>query len=211
MASPSSASALRHNVGIAGAFAAIYAALFVHAYRVGSKAVWDAPLSVFLLGIAVTVSSWAKLTPRHIVLLNAPLLAHNIGLIGDASLYGSRLGPLPYDKFVHLLASFVLGILTARAIHARLATIGAGTVAILSFAFVMLLGLSVELVEFLGYLYLPQSSGFFNPSAGPSALQGIEIYKDTMTDILTNAAGAAAGIAGYLVVLGPRARRTADG
>ena len=186
------------NVATAGVFAAVYVALFVHAYRIGSKAVWDAPVSIFLVVVVLAVSSWARLSPRHIVLLNVPLLAHNIGLIGDAALYGTRIGPLPYDKLVHALATFVLGVLTARAMHLRLA-LGAWPAGILAFSFVMLLGISVEVCEFLGYLYLPQSSGFFNPSAGPSALAGIEMYKDTMSDILTNAAGAAAGVVGFEV------------
>jgi uncharacterized membrane protein YjdF len=195
---------LRCNLAAAGALAVVYASLFVHGWRVGSKGVWDATLSLVLLVIVLGVSGWARLTPRLVALINLPLLVHNVGLIGDSSIYGSHVGPLPYDKLVHLLATSVLGVLTARAMRARL-LLGRGGVAIFAFAFVMLLGLCVELCEFLGYLYLPQSSGFFNPSAGPSALEGLEIYKDTMNDLLTNAAGAAAGVAGYLAVAGRRA------
>jgi hypothetical protein len=197
-ARPSPHDPRRSNLATAGALAVVYAALFAYDWRVGSKGVWDATISIGLLVAVIAVSRWARLTPWLVALINLPLLVHNAGLIGDSSLYGSHVGPLPYDKLVHLLATAVLGALTARAMFARLALARAG-VALFAFSFVMLLGLCVELVEFLGYLYLPQSSGFFNPSAGPTALQGIEIYKDTMGDLLTNSIGAALGVAGYLV------------
>jgi hypothetical protein len=191
------ASYLRRNLPLAGAFALLYVIFGIYNLRAGSKGVWDNGTSLLLIAAMLALSGWAELNPGLFLFLNLPLLAHNIGTLGAAHIYGERLWLLPYDKFIHVFGVLVVGLLVARAMARRLPLRSLWGIAILAFSFTMLLGVCVESSEFIGYTFLPQSSGFFSPNAGETALIGLQYYTDTMTDTLSNAAGAAGAAAGF--------------
>ncbi len=196
----------RKNLYPYAAFLLLYAALFAYNLSDGSKGAWDNVASLFIVTAIFLLSGWADLGPGLFLLANLPLLAHNLGTVGTAVLYGTHLGPLPYDKFIHLFSTIVFAALLFRTLlrHRMLRSVAAA--AFFAFTVVSFFGVMTEIVEYEGYLHLPSSSGFFNSQQGPAPETGTLLYADTVTDLIANEAGALAGVLLFLPALGRSTR-----
>jgi hypothetical protein len=185
----------------------IYFALFLWNLRLHSVGWWDNLLSLGLTAALLGISLRMRLRPWQAALLQLPLLAHNIGTVGGAAIYGGSVGPLAFDKFVHLFATFAIGLVCVQ--YLRLAGLRPTPALVLAVGFVLLLAAPMEMVEYAGYRLLPASSGFLSPDRGPAQMQGTRLYEDTIGDLFADLVGGAAGAAYGLLLIGRRALRRA--
>ncbi len=164
----------------------------------------DAWLSLAFLVFVIAINRWLKLGVTGFLLLNIPLLTHNLGAFG---LYGTTFFGLGFDKYQHFLSSAVAAYIVfhflAHKLHVKnhetkkqtVIDDHTTTLVLLVIAVVTLLGLGIELLEFSGYVLFEEGEGILFAGDGDVlTLHGSDgNYVDTMTDFIANTFGAIFG------------------
>ena len=177
---------------VSGLCIALYLVFFAVNHSLGTKGTWDNATSILLVLAMLVLSRKLPLRWTDILILNVPLLVHNVALIGNAELYG-KVWIIEFDTALHVLGSASIAFVAASVARRTKAASKAAVGLLLALAIAISLGALLEVSEYLGYLYLPQTSGFFHPVAGMRGYEGLEFYIDTMQDTLANMVGAIAG------------------
>jgi uncharacterized membrane protein YjdF len=174
----------------------------------GSQWIIDNVVGIALLTFVFFVNKWLKMGKLGFILFNVALLTHNLGTFG---FYSWSWKIFAYDNVVHLLSSlvgaYILFNFVSRKLHIRKNQRVKETVidehkAIVIFlviASVAMLGTIVELIEFVGFMFLGPGEGMFFFGTGDSGntedVAGQ--YIDTMTDIIVNTLGSILGVVLY--------------
>jgi len=189
-------------------FMLIYFILTIFSYLMGVQWWIDSLTAMFLCTVIFLVNRWLKLEKLGFTLFNIALLTHNMGAFG---FYNWTWGIFAYDSIVHLVSStvaaYILFNFIARKLHIKKNQRVKHTVidehkVILFFlviASVAMLGVVVELVEYLGFMYFGPGEGILFVGAGDSG-GGDEVagqYLDTMDDIVVNTIGSIMGVLIY--------------
>jgi uncharacterized membrane protein YjdF len=198
----------KHKLVIYLLFMQIYVIFAVFNYLKGSQWVFDSILAMIFLTFMFIINKWLKLEKFGFVLFNIALLSHNLGTFG---FYDWRWGIFAYDNIVHLLNSmvgaYIIFNFVARKLHIRERQRVKFTVVdehkiifiFLVLASVAMLGAVVEIIEFLGFMYLGPGEGILFFGAGDSGnvddIAGQ--YIDTMGDIIVNTIGTIIGVILY--------------
>lgn len=101
----------------------------------------------------------------------------------DLSLFG-----IPFDKYLHFMSSFALGLVFFQFFYFRAHHVSIYTVVFLSVLATVGLGSVVEMAEFMGYALGGHGDGVFFYGTGDSLLGGE--WADASTDMIANFIGA---------------------
>ena len=135
------------------------------------------------------------------ILFSSVLLIHNLGSFG---FYELKFGMLAYDDIVHLIismaAAYIIFNFIVRKIKIKKAkhSIIKENKIIFMFlvvASVAMLGVIVELIEYVGFMYFGPGEGILFVGSGDSGAIGDVAgqYLDTMRDIIMNTIGSVIG------------------
>lgn len=190
---------------IYGFFAIVYVSFGVFNYLNSSQWLLDNVLSLFFLTAFFLLAKWLHVGKVSFILFNVALLSHNLGAFG---LYSISWGIFGYDNVVHFLSSFVAAYIVFNFIAYKLhvkqhkkSTFDdhVPVLILLVISLVAMMGVLIEVMEFIGYTYLGAGDGIFFVGAGDSGDEADVTgqYVDTMSDILVNAAGTLLGVLVY--------------
>jgi hypothetical protein len=182
----------------------IYIMLFIYNYLRNNQWWIDNLAAISFLTFVFMINRWLKLGKLGFLLFNFALLAHNLGTFG---FYAWTWSIFAYDNLVHILSSIVAAYILfnfiARKLHIRKDQMVRDTVidehkAVLFFlviASVAMLGTLVEMIEYVGFMYLGPGEGLFFVGEGDSGFVGDVAgqYIDTMEDIFVNTLGSIIG------------------
>jgi len=189
-------------------FLLFYIFFAIYNFVNGSQWLIDNVVGIVLLTFVYFINKWLKLGKFGFIMFNVALLTHNLGTFG---FYSWTYKIFAYDNIVHflnaLVGSYIVFNFVARKLHIRKNQRVKYTVvdehkAIMIFlviASVAMLGTVVEIIEFLGFMYLGPGEGMFFFGTGDSANDGTIAgeYIDTMTDIIVNTFGTIIGVMLY--------------
>lgn len=158
----------------------------------------DALLSFVFLSAFYVFRRFVRLTPFGFSLIFFALIVHNFGVFG---FYSREFFGLGFDHYTHFFGNLALAVVLYIWLS-NLKSLRGRTVSICGLVILSVLGAGamVEMVEFLGYMYLntPFANVFF-PGNAPLALLTPEQasssmdYFNTMVDMIYNLIGAVAG------------------
>ena len=182
-------------------FLLIFTALAIYNLILGSQWFIDSVISVLLLSIAVFISRWVGAKASELVMFNIIIVIHDLGSFG---FYNFHYGLLYYDHIIHFLGGLLGAYIFFNVIARKLNTLKHERVgrtcvedhklmlAFFVISIVLMLGLVVEITEFVGYTYLGAGEGMMFVGAGDSdnIADIAGQYIDTMQDIIANMAGA---------------------
>lgn len=185
----------------------ITAYLFLIIYNTLRKSDWaiDNLLSLSFLLIIYSLNSHIGLQRTALILLNIPLIFHNLGTF---DWYSWNIWFFEYDNAVHfsgaVSAAFILTHLFSRDVLPHQPKVKsshqtASLVFFLVVSSVIALGAMVELIEYAGSMYLGEGDGILFQGTGDSGKFGGSQYEDTMNDIFVNTLGSFAGVLVYSV------------
>ena len=190
---------MKFNTGIYISFILLYVASFIYNLRIGSTWWIDAVLTALFLTVMFMLKDNLAMGRLEFSLLNLGLLFHNLGTFG---FYESTFAGIGYDKFIHFTGAGITAFIAMKFITSRLSfnirlrrfddtkIITAG----LAIGLVMLLGVGIELLEFIGYSVLDiEGSG-----VGVLGIGDPDVYLDTILDLSMNLIGAVAGVLVFL-------------
>ena len=165
----------------------------------GSDWIYDAGLAIAILTALYFLAEYFHINKTGFILINLGIALH---MLGSQGFYGQTIMFLGYDKIVH----FTNGLAIAYAVTNYLIhTIEikhkakTATIIFLALSVTTMLGVVMELNEFVGYVYFGEGEGVFMPGDGDvQTLYGEDgFYVDTMMDIIFNTIGAIAGLLIY--------------
>ncbi|MBI4440220.1 hypothetical protein HY638_04580 [Candidatus Woesearchaeota archaeon] len=123
--------------------------------------------------------------------LNAFFILHSAGIFG---LYGREFSFIMFDKVVHFYAFVVASILFYRVLEKSTSISKPSLIAVVILISVGA-GAFTEMIEYTSYLLLGQGDGFFFYGSGDwsEKVRGGS-WGDSMTDLMANVLGSAAGV-----------------
>jgi hypothetical protein len=192
-------------------FLQIFILLFVYNFFVGSQWMVDNLIGIGLLTFMFFINKWLKVGKIGFALFSIALLIHNLGTF---DFYSWSWGILAYDNVVHLtnamVGAYIFFNFIARKLHVKKNQRVKFTVVdehkvifvFLVIASVAMLGTVVEIIEFLGFMYLGPGEGmlFFGPGDSGKSDDAAGIYTDAMSDIMVNLLGSIIGALLYYYV-----------
>lgn len=167
-------------------------------YNLWKKSQWafDNAFTIVFLLVIYLLNSKLQLRTIDLVLLNISLLVHNLGMF---AFYQWNWAFIEYDNLIHFVAGFSGGYIIFYLVEQQLRKIDHQKtsevierhrvlLAFLVIALVTTFGIGVELMEFAGFTFFGQGEGLFFYGAGDVGKFGnpLEIYTDTMEDIIVN-------------------------
>ncbi|MFO7767699.1 MAG: hypothetical protein R6W82_01905 [bacterium] len=128
------------------------------------------------------------LTPVLFAMLGLLVLAHCWSVLG---MFGMSFFGLEWDTYIHTYSNFVVGLMAYRYMG-KFETGGLERL-VAAFLLVLGVGLTNELVEFVGYRIGGEGEGLF--LLGPGDIGATNAFENLMTDFLYDTLGALAGLA----------------
>lgn len=197
----------KNKIILFASFLVLWVSLLIFNLSRGSQWAIDATFSITILIIFFFLVKKFEIRTVSILLFNMALMLHNLGGFGA---YQWRVGWFEWDLLVHSFSSLVAGFIIAEAIsrrlHLRKGKLEKFTVVdehkvltiILVVSLVIMLGMVIELMEFIGYNYLGSGEGLFFFGYGDFGIGDYaKEYFDVMTDIIANIVGALLGVFAY--------------
>jgi len=184
-------------------FMCIYVFLII--FNIMNKSQWliDSIGAVVFLTFVFLICEWFKMEKLEFILFNCALLIHNFGSFG---FYELTFNIFAYDDIVHLVFSIIAAYIIFNFIIRKLSikkkqrikySIIKENKVIFMFlviASVTMLGVIVELIEYVGFMYFGFGEGILFFGSGDSSMEGIAgQYLDTMRDIIVNIIGSFIG------------------
>lgn len=187
-------------------FMLIFLALAAYNYFYGSQWFYDCVTAMMILTLTFALRKRLELKAFEFTLFGIVWLVHTLGTFG---FYNFKQGLLAYDNLVHIIggimAAYIVFSIAARKLHTWKHRKVKRTVVdehkmlfiFMVIASVILFGITVEITEYVGFMYFSTGEGMFFP--GPGDGYGAEDFKgqyiDTMEDTIMNILGSCAGVA----------------
>ncbi|MBW2997032.1 hypothetical protein KY349_01685 [Candidatus Woesearchaeota archaeon] len=187
-------------------FMLIFLALAIYNYFYGSQWFYDNVSAMMVITLAFVLRKRIEISTFEFSLFGLVWLVHNLGTFG---FYNFKHGIIAYDNFVHIvggiMAAYIVFSIAARKLHTwKRHKIKRSVVdehkllfIFMVVASVILFGITVEITEYVGFMYFSTGEGMFFP--GPGDGYGAEDFKgqyiDTMEDTIMNIFGSCIGVA----------------
>jgi len=185
-------------------FLVVYFISAIYSFLNKSQWLIDNVAAIALLTFVFLISGWFKIEKIEFILFNSALLIHNLGSFG---FYELNFGILAYDDIVHLIASGIAAYIIFNFIIRKLSIKKKQKVKhsiikenkvifmFLVIASVAMLGVIVELIEYIGFMFFGPGEGILFVGSGDSGAIGdiAGQYLDTMRDIVMNTIGSIIG------------------
>lgn len=181
-------------------FLVVYFISAIYSFLNKSQWLIDAVAAIALLTFVFLICEWFKMEKKEFILFNSALLIH---VLGTFRFYELNFGLFAYDDVVHLISSAIAAYIIFNFIvrkikikKAKHSIIKENKVIFmfLVIASVAMLGVVVELIEYVGFMYFGPGEGILFVGSGDGAIESVAgQYLDTMRDIIMNTIGSFIG------------------